>query len=395
MKVLFITTSSLASNPRLIKEIELATENSFEISVVYFKINGWGEDLSKKIKDNFVNIQFYEISATRSPFFSWLFSSLIEFFLRKIPKRFLSTKFLAYSINKRTYLLNKKLSEFTKSFDWIIAHNPGSFFPAYKFSKRNGAKLGLDLEDYHPGETTDFKESQRMLKMMKLILPKATYCSFAAPLIQREFEKIISNKSKKWFTILNGFSQNEFNEPKQNNAQKLKMVWFSQNISPGRGLEKFISVINSLHKEIELHLIGNLSEENRGLLLNNEKGIIIHKPMSQKKLHQFIGGFDIGLVADPPINKNREIAITNKLIAYAQAGLFIVSVSSFGHNDLLNNSQLKFQIINYSEEEIYYYLKKILNEFKIMGFKKIDQFNYAKKYSWEEINSPLIEIWKS
>ena len=301
----------------------------------------------------------------------------------------------SYSLNKRAILLKLELNKNKKKYDWIIAHNPGAFFPAYSFSKRTECKLGLDIEDYHPGETNDFKKSKRMLKMMQVILPKANYCSFAAPLIQKELEKDISHESKKWFTVLNGFSQSEFKEPTQIKSQKLKIVWFSQNISPGRGLEKFISVVNSLHNDIELHLIGDLSNENRKLLLQNQEGIVIHNPISQKALHHFISQFDVGLVADPPNNKNRELAITNKIIAFAQAGLFIVSVSSFGQNDFLYRSNLNYQIIKYSEDEIKKCLKKLKNDYKTKGFNKINQFNVAQKYAWEQVNMPLIEAWNS
>jgi glycosyltransferase involved in cell wall biosynthesis len=394
-KILFITTSNLATNPRLVKEIELANSLNFNCTVIQFKLGNWSDAMTDGIKLNFKNTNFIELNATRNPFLPWLFSSLIEMGFNLIYFEFFGLRLTSYSLNKRSILLNLKLNKNNKKYDWIIAHNPGAFFPAYTFSKRTECKLGLDIEDYHPGETNDFKKSQRMLKMMKEILPKANYCSFAAPLIQKELEKDISHESKKWFTILNGFSQSEFKVPTQKKSQKLKIVWFSQNISPGRGLEKFISVINSLHNDIELHLIGDLSNENRVLLLQNHEGIVIHNPISQKELHHFISQFDVGLVADPPNNKNRELAVTNKIIAFAQAGLFIVSVSSFGQNDFLYRSNLNYQIIKYSEEEIKSCLKKLKIDYQIKGINKLNQYNVAQKYAWEEINMPLIEAWNS
>jgi hypothetical protein len=394
-RILFITTTNLATNPRLLKELQIAQQLFNRIDVIQFRLGNWSDEITDRIILNFKNTNFIQLNATRKPFLPWFCSSMIEFVLDKLYMNIFGLRLLSFSLNKRSILLNFVLNNNHKKYDWVIAHNPGAFFPAYKFSKRIGCRLGLDIEDYHPGETLNIKKSQRILKMMKLILPKANYCSFSAPLIQKEFEKEISHESTKWFSILNGFSISEFKEPMQNYSQKLKLVWFSQNISPGRGLEKFISVINVLQNEIELHLIGDLTEENRAVLLQNGDGIIIHDPISQKELHQFIGLFDIGIVTDPPLNKNRELAITNKLIAYAQAGLFIVSVSSLGQNDLLNRSKLEFQIINYSEEEINICLKKLINDHKIKGFNKMNQFNAAKIFAWEEINSPLMEAWKS
>lgn len=395
MKFLFITSSNIACNPRLLKELQLAIQLGKSCTVLQFKLGNWTDSKTDQLKNSLRNVQFIEFSALRTPFFKWLYTSLAEKVLSILPSTLLSIKLQAFSLSKRTIIINKFLKNHLDHYDWVIAHNPPTFYPALIFSSKIGAKFGLDIEDYHPGETNDLKQSQKMLRLMKMILPKADYCSFAAPLIQEEVQKYITHESKKWFTILNGFSKIEFKEPKQKNSQKLKIVWFAQNINPSRGLEKFISVVNLMHNDIELHLIGDLSKKNRAVLLQNDEGIIIHNPVSQKELHQFIGRFDIGLVADSPINRNRDLAITNKLIAYAQAGLFIISVSSLGHNELLYRSKLQFQIINYTEKDINYCLRNLINNFKLQGFNKVKQFNAAQKYAWEEIKMPLIKVWNS
>jgi glycosyltransferase involved in cell wall biosynthesis len=393
-KILFITTSNLATNPRLVKEIELAMRLGLSCTVVQFKLGNWSDQKTELLKLKYNKIHFIEISATRKPLMNWLKSSFVELFFSRINFKYLNIKHLAYSINKRSYLILKETNNLQVEFDWIIAHNPGSFYPAYILSKRIEAKIGFDIEDYHPGETDNVEKSLRMLKLMNCLLMKANYCSFAAPLIQKEFELKIPNNTNRWFTIINGFPKSEFIEPMPFVSEKIKIVWFSQNITPLRGLEKFINIIADFQDLIELHLIGDLTLSNKVKLLQSNSKIVIHSPMIQKELHRFLSTFHVGLATDLPLNRNRELAITNKLVAYAQAGLFIVSISAKAHNEFLKHSGLSFKIIENEDVQIRQCFEELVEFYKKGKLNSVNQFEIASKFSWESINSELIEVWK-
>jgi hypothetical protein len=392
-KILFITTSDLVTNPRLVKELELANENNFEISVFYCSINGW----SKPLTDEFIlsnkHITFYEVSATRKPFFPWFISSVLEFLLKRIPKTLLSTKLLAYSLNKRSVLLKRKLSKLKGEFDWVIAHNPGAFYPAFNFSKKHGSKLGIDVEDYHPGESSNDDLNCRMKTLMKRILPEAEYCSFAAPLIENEVQNHITNRIKKSIVVLNGFNEFEFSY-KESDWQKLKLVWYSQNIDFGRGLEGFLEAFNELQLECELTLIGNLKPDFAAKfdILSNTK-IKLISPVSQKELHLLLSNYDVGLALDFPINRNREIALTNKIVSYVQAGLFIFSSITPAQELFILENCLEAHLVKNELQDIKLGLEKLIKERNLNGFNKLDQFEKGKLISWQHISKPLIEEW--
>ena len=373
--------------------MQLAIQLGKSCTVIQFHLGNWTDSKTILLKKTLQNVQFVELTALRIPFFKWFFSSLLEKALSIVPHKILPLKFQAYSLSKRTILIHKFLNTHLEKYDWVIAHNPPAFYPALIYSSKIGAKFGIDIEDYHPGETNDLKQSRKMLRMMKTILPKADYCSFAAPLIQEEVQRYINHESKEWFTILNGFSSDEFIEPPKIKNEKLKLVWFSQNITPGRGLEKFISAVINFQKDIEFHLIGNLTASNRILLLKNNQEVSIHPPMSQKDLHQFLSQFDVGLATDPPLNKNRELAVTNKILAFAQAGLYIISVKAFGQIDFLRRSNLNYTIVDYSVEDISVCLSDLVKFNKTQYFDKQLQYEISQKYSWENANKPLIKVW--
>ncbi len=393
-RVIFLTTANLATNPRLVKELQLAVSIFDEIHVVEFSIGGWSDDVTKVLKLDFPRVDFTDLQGTRKPWFRWLVVTFLEKFLLKINMNLLNVKYLSYSLNKRTIILKNYISKLRRDYCWVIAHNPGAFYPALLLSKKSNCKLGLDIEDFHPGEFISFSMSERMLKMMNFILPKADYCSFSAPLIQKEIEFTIPKSSKRWFTIINGFPQAEFKQQLIVNSEKIKIVWFSQNITPGRGLEKFIGIIPEFSDIIELHLIGDLSLLNKNLLFQSNSSIIIHPPMKQNDLHEFLSTFHVGLAIDPPLNRNRELAITNKLLAYAQAGLFIISISAQGQSEFLEQSGLNFKILENEENQIKQCLNGLVEYYRKDKLDSRSQFDIAKKYSWESMNSELIKVWK-
>ena len=71
-KILFITTTNLASNPRLLKELLIA-ENIFNyIEVIQFRLGNWSDVNTDTLKLSLKNTVFTELSAIRKPFLPWL-----------------------------------------------------------------------------------------------------------------------------------------------------------------------------------------------------------------------------------------------------------------------------------------------------------------------------------
>ncbi|MFN3952800.1 MAG: hypothetical protein ACK4KT_10405, partial [Thermaurantimonas sp.] len=76
-KLLFITTSSLSTNPRLVKELSLAS-NLKDIKVIAFKIGGWAHEEDNKIINKLSVASIKLITATRNPLLPWFFSTVIQ-----------------------------------------------------------------------------------------------------------------------------------------------------------------------------------------------------------------------------------------------------------------------------------------------------------------------------
>ncbi|MCC7379880.1 MAG: hypothetical protein IT255_11000, partial [Chitinophagaceae bacterium] len=362
MRILFITTLNLATNPRLFKEIKLALDNHFRVEVICFEFENWSYSFNQQLKQQVANAKFNIIPAGRKPFFPWAISVFWEKFYRTIGT-FISLPLHLQSmgISRRSSLLVKTLKSINGHFDLVIGHNPGALYPTYYAANKFKAKAAFDVEDYHPGEGGNKKEQALTFNLMKELLPKMYYVSFAAPLIKNKHLQDCGVEGKNWITILNYFPQNDFvlgDKTKENG--KLKLVWFSQNIDYKRGLEQIIPVLDKYKEKVQLTLIGNCKEAFASQYLSGRPHINVIHPLEQKELHKSMRNFDIGLAIEPGKDKNNFIALANKLITYFQAGLYILASDTPAHIAFFKEYSLHGKAVSLEMENISSVLDQLL-----------------------------------
>jgi hypothetical protein len=331
--ILFVSTSNLATNPRLLKEIQLALDKGYHITAVICYFHNWSRSINESEKQKLKSrVKLIEVAADRSSFLAWVGSSILQKLQQfKSNLGFCNSRVLSDVLIKRSILLRWKLKKLKSEFQLVIAHNPGAFEPVAAYAKKHNIPFGIDLEDYHPGEITVEKHSQKMKQLMQHLLPQAAYISAAAPLILEAAQKDCRYRLKNTLTIHNYFFKEDFMPPVIEKSKPLQCVWFSQNIDIGRGLEALLVALKSFQYEVHLHLYGNINPLFYELYLADNPQVFVHDPVTQKELHRLLAGYDIGLaLEDVTVNFNRNICITNKLLAYYQAGLFILASDTAG-----------------------------------------------------------------
>lgn len=384
-KLLFITTSSLAANPRLVKEFE-SLKNDFNCFVLCFKHQDWSLELSEAIKNKNPEVHFIEIDRHVD-----IYQTLLSKIIHKVSIAFNSIfsknlKVFAFASNDKTlqlYLKTKSLSK-KNNFIRVIAHNLGAFYAAVKLSEEKCIALQLDIEDFYPGEALYFnksKEKQNRMQLMSHSFLKADSITYASEGIALECQKRFEIRAEtQQCTILNVFIADDFIEPIKKNPEPIKCVWFSQHIGPNRGLEQIFKTAENL-KDIEFHLIGNCNHkylDGQDLSAN----IKFHDSMMQKDLHKFLSQMDIGLALENAMaDHNRNICLTNKILAYAQAGLYILATDTFGQNQFLNSLEYTAGIIMTSSLQVEL---QNLNRLELQSTTKIGRWEKAKSYSWDK-----------
>lgn len=394
-KILFLTTLNLASNPRLVKEIRHALSLGFEVSVIYFEFDNWSKEFNNELIREFSTVHFIVIPAGRKPFFPWFQSSVLEMLLRLFGRFIpLGTKSLSVAVSRRSLLLLHALNKIQAA-DWIIAHNPGALYPAFIAAKKFKSSCGFDVEDYHPGEGKNKALQNFTFKLMKKNLPDFDYLSFASESIMEKCVDAFGLYDKKKNILLtNSFSCGDFNLSGNKNDNKLHLVWFSQNIDKGRGLENIIPIIERHHQKMDLTLIGKADPRFKEMFTNTQ-GLLWDGPLTQKELHVKLSDFDAGLAIEPGKDYNNELALSNKIIAYAQSGLFVIATDTIGQKKFMLAHAQSGCLIQKDFSDAEKIILATAADLESVRKGNELRFSNAKSISWENISQQLTEIWSN
>jgi hypothetical protein len=394
-QLLFITTSSLASNPRLVKEFE-CLKAYYSCTVLCFKHHDWSLALSEAIKARNEEVRFIEIDRQQS-----VFETLKAKVLHKldiainplVQKRF---EVCAFASNDKTPQLVFRTKQIQKrhKFERIIAHNLGAFYPAVIASQSQSANVQLDIEDFYPGEALYFNKTYEKANrdfIMQASFAHVDAITYASKGIELACRKVFkTTENVKHSTIINAFKETDFIKPEASKSKIIKCVWFSQNIGPNRGLEQVFEAAKE-KPAIEFHIIGNANTDYLKTI-DLTANIQLHAIMEQTQLHQFLSTMDIGLALESKTaDFNRDICLTNKILAYAQAGLYIFATDTFGQRDFLNALNYKAgQIIASDLSTTFSNFDPSLLDFE----NKMERWEHAISFSWEKEQQKLVKLLK-
>ncbi len=400
-KVLFLSKDNLTANPRLKKELLLARQLGWEVTFVGFDLQNWTKKIEEQVKKSLQNVKLFYLSASRKNFdLLWLTSVLVEKFTRVLY--IFNRKNLwisAFAHSRRSFALWWWLKWHRKKYDLVIAHTLPSIFPAYKFSSRVGAKWIFDVEDYHPGEkiSKDVKfEKMRREQLLRSLLPKTSAFTYASPLIGEQIIRLLSQSDLPEHSfIANSFPQKYFRLV-QENGQKVRFVWFSQNIAPDRGLELLLPALWQFKDKVEITLIGNLYSEFWNSFLSQYSTIIkILSPMSEDKLYAKICEYDVGCAIElTSADLNKDIALSNKIYAYAQAGLYILATDTRAQKLFLTENPELGTLTGQNTQEFSHKIQQIIKDIEKIRAGKPERFRLASRLSWDNEQKKVIQLWQ-
>lgn len=330
--ILFVTSNSLATNPRLVKELRACVDAGHKATVISFSFQNWSKPLNDRLHDEIcTRVKFVLLPGDRGDKWKWLSSTIINQMSRIAIKLCPENLFLAsLSFSKRSWLLTTALKRQNGSFDFVIAHNPGAFAPVYFFSRARNIPFGIDLEDYHPGEGNLPAAASSIRRLMKKILPASDVITASSPLILKESEPYLNSTGARQTIIRNVFPRELQPSFKQLSGQPLRLMWFSQKVGLNRGIQDAILAMNEVKSTgIQLSILGHCSENTksqlRRLLKEQKHQINFIEPMHEDQLIEACSQHHIGLALEPGFSRNNQLALSNKLFTYLLAGNAIIA----------------------------------------------------------------------
>jgi glycosyltransferase involved in cell wall biosynthesis len=401
-KILFISSVTLSANPRIVKEIKLALSLGYDVSFIGFSLGSWLDELDEQLKQQLNGASFKYIDGTRKNFWQWLGSTVVHEVCKKlyaIMPRNIAVN--AFASSKRTVLLNREVKQLAsqKKMDLVLAHTLPCLYAAYKLKKNNKLAFAFDVEDYHPGEKAHIdavNETKRRNYLFNTCLPQAEYVSCASPLIASYTAKHLKHEGQV-LTINNSFPLSEFEQPQPVTGNRIQLVWFSQHISHGRGLEPLLEALETVNDQFHLTLIGSVDE----LFFN--KHIEAHKnfitlvpPLPQNELHKMLARFDVGLALEQTSTDiNRNIALTNKIIAYMQAGLYVLATDTAAQKQLLEENPSYGILSGQDKNALAVALQTIAKNLTHIRNSRLQRYEAAGTFSWEKESKKLALKWET
>ena len=96
---------------------------------------------------------------------------------------------------------------------------------------------------------------------------------------------------------------------------------------------------------------------------------------------------------EPAKDENNELAISNKILAYLQAGLFVVATNTKAQESFLGELPNHGICFDYKINDSAIVLNKVISEIETIRFKKNIRFNDFKIHNWEYESLNLINEW--
>ena len=393
-KIVIASQSHLCRNPRVLKEAVTLSQEGYKVIILaaIYSDKLLQEDL-ELIKGTDVSYEFYSDLRQSNPasFFARLARKVAVELQSKLKIE--SVASLGFSAGN---LLNKCISH---NADLYIMHQELPACIGNELIKKK-RRVAFDIEDWYSEDLLPVARKQRPVNLLKKVeseaLHKGIYCTTTSVALANKLAIVYSSKQPE--VIYNVFPAQDHLQQEKDSTSPLKLFWFSQTIGPGRGLEKFIELLNHIENAIELHLLGNVSElysEALKKLMPKKHKLFFHELVNEKKLPNKISAFDIGLALELTSPPSRNYTITNKFFQYLQAGVSVIVSETEGQNEGFEKFKPGFKLSQEPDEKEIRELNDWLNNPAEIASAQKRAVEASEFYCWENESKKLIKLVKN
>lgn len=395
MKVCIVTEKHISDNPRVWKEANALTKAGYGVSVVTQFLTA-----SSLVKDrellNRINASF-EYKPGISLVDNSISKPLLLFFKVRRKLALILKKLIGYdSIYLLAYAPARmyKAAE-NENADIYLAHVEQGTLIGNKLAKA-GYKVAYDIEDWY---SRDYLVPTRPVGLLKKIEAKAMkYGLYIACPSESMAQGLHETYGiQKPVVIYNSFPDENVAPDITFDNSKVSLVWFSQTVGAGRGLEELVSVLNNVTSPVVLTLIGHCSEtyaQKLGSIFPSDKHELrLIPPVKHHELYSILKTQDIGLALEQPHCDSRETTITNKILQYLQSGLKVFATDTKGQREVAEKMGGTVQLVSsVDNSEWAQRLELLIKRNDVTSESTIKQYNDV--FSWDKQEHRILELVK-
>lgn len=233
--------------------------------------------------------------------------------------------------------------------DMYIAHNLQNLPVAARAAATGAAGVGFDVEDYHLDEDAGDPPWLQGAKtrLMRTYVPRCRYLTTTSEAMADAIVESLGVARP--HVIRNVFPLNLRDRvPSPSNRPRVSehgvaysAYWFSQVVGLDRGLQDFVRVMQRLVHPVSLHLRAHCPDKVRRALLRlaREHGVAdrirFDARIDPDALVPDAARHDFGLALEQPLNRNKELTISNKLFLYLLAGVLPIATTTIGQREVM------------------------------------------------------------
>ena len=343
-KVVIVSGIQIIDNPRVVKEATALSDLGFNVEVLGAIYNKGSKDRTERILKTVSWQHFPVIDLTDNRLFRKFYFFLSRLRL-KIFYRF--KQWFNYESPEQLGYFTKRLFKLAndRNADLYIVHLEQALWVGRELIK-SGHKVAIDVEDWYSEDGLPADRALKPEKLMKAcesyLLNNSVYSTTTSIALSIALKD--AYRCPLPTVVYNSFPSNEreFIDGKildRKNTSIPSIVWFSQTIGPGRGLEQLITALNEIDCQFELHIRGDDRREFSRILYEKASSkyadrIYFHSQVPQDELLSRLSEHDIGFCGDLSDCKSRNATITNKILEYLRAGLAVIASDTEGHKEV-------------------------------------------------------------
>lgn len=393
--ICLLTDHHISTNPRLWKEALSLSQAGFRVKVVTVFTSAEKRELDYLIlKDSQVElIPALNLIPDECSMLKRFYYRLLSKFARELKLKLGvdTASVLGYghwAIKKKAVRTNA---------DLYIAHIDLCLYVGTILC-REGKKVAFDIEDWYSHDYLVPERPVELLKSLeKFAIENGVYCSCPSHSMATALQQAYPT-GKKVHVLYNGFPEKE-NVPDTAGFQPSpSLVWFSQTIGPGRGLETILKTLQYLHTNVELHLVGHCVEGYDEELKNkfpfeNGHHLVIHSAVKHHELIPILAQHCIGLAIENNTPENKNTTVSNKILQYLQAGIKVLATDTEGQKEVAVYFPDTIAIVAVDHPELWAKeLEFLLQSPAVNRKQQLQQFNAI--FSWEAQEKKLLDLVK-
>lgn len=284
--------------------------------------------------------------------------------------------------------------------DLILVHNENAHWAGLRLLSE-GRLVAADIEDWHSEDLWPSSRRYRPLRTLRrheaLLLRHAAHCTTTSESMADAMHA--ARGGRRPHVITNSFPLYQGPIHRDAGNGPVSLLWFSQTIGPGRGLERLMDAWGACSTDSALTLLGEGSPDYIASLIarlgsHKQHRLRIAPTLPPDDLPAFIAGHDVGLAIEEKVVPNQNLTISNKILQYCNAGLALLASNTIGQSEVMANGPDAGLLVEITDHDAFRRALEDLSARKdlLLSRRRAARALAERKYCWEREAPRLLDL---